>query len=362
MFPYYVMVFIPLFLSVIDIVLDEKIVLKKRQNKIILISFFSIFLLLLFLRDISVGIDLENYRSIFESINSISLRENIYDENRVEIGYIVLNKLIGFRNGNFRTLLICVAVISVIPIAVFYVKESEMSILTMFLFLCVAPFSMYFSGLRQAIAMAFSIPAYYFVKHKKPLLFLLMVVLAFLFHHSALILLLLYPVYHIKINRFLLSILSVILIVVFIFRSQVFDFLTNLLGETYADRYGYSTDTGAFTSLILYILFTIFSYLIVDENECDKDFLGLRNILVLIVFLQVFASINTVAMRLNYYFLLFIPIIIPKAINRAHKDNIVVANVAHIILMLFFGFYFFYNAYTGADILQIYHYIPFWRG
>ena len=144
MFPYYVMVFIPLFLSVIDIVLDEKIVLKKRQNKIILISFFSIFLLLLFLRDISVGIDLENYRSIFESINSISLRENIYDENRVEIGYIVLNKLIGFRNGNFRTLLICVAVISVIPIAVFYVKESEMSILTMFLFLCVAPFSMYY--------------------------------------------------------------------------------------------------------------------------------------------------------------------------------------------------------------------------
>ena len=92
----------------------------------------------------------------------------------------------------------------------------------------------------------------------------------------------------------------------------------------------------------------------------DESFIGLRNLLLLATFIQVFASINTIVMRLNYYVLVFLPILIPKVKINCKREFKRISYVAELVMMVFFTFYFFYNGYTGADILNIYPYIPMW--
>ena len=76
--------------------------------------------------------------------------------------------------------------------------------------------------------------------------------------------------------------------------------------------------------------------------------------------MQSFASVNSVAMRLNYYYLIFIPLLIPKVADGARTELRQLARVSTVVFVCFFFFWFFKEAYTGADILQVFPYVPFW--
>ena len=99
----------------------------------------------------------------------------------------------------------------------------------------------------------------------------------------------------------------------------------------------------------------------IDDSVADKEVLGLRNVMVLATCIQFFASLNTVAMRVNYYFIPLIPLLISKVYYRANEENKKVVTAANIIMIVFFFGYFFYTAYTGSDILQIFPYKAFWQ-
>jgi hypothetical protein len=91
---------------------------------------------------------------------------------------------------------------------------------------------------------------------------------------------------------------------------------------------------------------------------------GLRNFLLMAVLLQCFAPVHTLAMRMNYYFIIFVPIIVPKIFKYA-KDNIKdVAKIARGVIVGFFVAYYLYTTYvscqTGISALNTYPYVPFW--
>ena len=65
-------------------------------------------------------------------------------------------------------------------------------------------------------------------------------------------------------------------------------------------------------------------------------------------------------MRFNYYFLIFIPILIPKIVVIAKKQHYKLASFSVTVMCVVFSAYFFINLFAGADILDIYPYIPFW--
>lgn len=324
-------------------------------------AFFLIFALLLFLRDISCGIDLRNYKSMFIRTSQMSF-VGVYRDYSEEPLYFLLNKAVSMFGG-FRFFLIVCALISLLPIAIFYMRETTNSYLTIILFVTVAPFPIFFSALRQALAMAFAVPIWYCAKNKKLILNFLLVFLATLFHSSAFMLLLIYPMYYVKISKRWLIFVIPSMILGFVFRESLFTFLLNFTIEKYDERYGNNIfDTGGYTMLVLLILFAVFSYVILDEKKADYDTIALRNILLTVVFIQFFATINTVAMRMNYYFLIFIPILIPKIIHYARSGYQLLAREASIIMCIFFSFYFIINGYKGEDILQIFPYVPFWKG
>lgn len=351
MIPYYLLIGLPMFLSLIKYDDNRRILNKKFP----LFAFFVFFILLLSLRSVWCGTDLLNYRNKFWLAESVSFF-SLFDLSNVEPGYELLASIIKAISGNFQFFLIVCALLSVVPLMLLYIKESDHCLITVALFVGIAPFSLYFSGLRQSIAMGVGVICYWFCKEKKWLLFLIMVFLAFLFHQSAIILLLMYPMMHARITKDWIIPIVVIYMVCLLYNKQLFGALLGL-NQKYESRYVIS-DTGSYTYLILLLILTAYSFVLLKEDA--DGVIGLRNLLVVSLFLQCFAPVNIVAMRLNYYYLIFIPILIPKIIDNCKTRYIQVARVSSVVFVCFFILWFFKEAYFGSDILNIFPYLPFW--
>ena len=297
--------------------------------------FFLILLLMVSCRAINVGTDTASYRSIFYRFAGQSFRQVLQYK---EPAFSLLCKLISCFTMNCQVMFIVSALISLLPILFLYREEIEYPVLTMALFVTMPTFCFLFSGIRQAIAIGLGVIAFDFVRKKKLLPFALTVALAFLFHRSAFILALMYPAYHIRLKKESLIFIVPILALIFIFNRQIFSFLRMLLRSYEGIKNVY---TGQVTMLILFVLFSIFSFFIVRDSELDADTMGMRNFLLLITAIQMFAPLNTLAMRMGYYYQIFLPIAIPKVI--ACRDNRLryIAKLALVIMTVFFLTRFF---------------------
>lgn len=351
MLPYYLLVLVPCFFAIFSFNKKHGIV-----YKLPVISFFVIWLIILAFRDVSVGTDLVAYCPKFYDIARHDLSYSMGSVDSMEPGYIIYNKIVSFISLNFNVFLAITALICLLPYIYIYIYESESPLLSVILFLVIAPFPMFFSGLRQSIAMALVVPALLFTRQRKLIPFLLMVLIAFQFHRSSLILLLMYPIYHMKLNRKSLILLLVIGGIIFLFKNTIFLYLLGFAGEVYGERYGEIEETGAVMTFILLLLLLIYSFIIPDKRKTDSDLIGLRNILLIATYIQIFASLNPIVMRMNYYFLLLVPLLISKVVNRPVKPLKQVTFMSVCVMIVFFIYYYFHNALNGEDILNIYPY------
>ena len=327
-------------------------------------AFFLIWLVLLLFRDESVGTDLGVYRYHFECFSAMSLAEAIdyIFVTGLEPPYYIICKIVSFFSDNFRWIIIICTLISVIPIWKLYREKGNSGFLVVVLFLNIAPFAMYFSGLRQSMAMAFAVPCYYYCKNKNWLKFILITFIACLFHRSAFILLLMYPVYYLNLKKqwHILYLLPVIALT-YIFKSQIFAFLTIFLQSAFSDSYSISGNTGAYAVTLLLVVLLIYCFFIAKQDKLDEETVGLRNILVLCVFIQVFSGVHTLAMRMNYYYLLFVPLLIDRVMKSGFIKYRFLIWLSKVCMIVFFTIYYFYYAYTDTDILEIYPYVSVFK-
>lgn len=367
MLPYFMMVGVPLYLSLFlyvyrhqlqNVSLLEDEYLQKRTYRRVIDAFFIIWIFLLVFRADTVGIDLQTYKLHFSVFSNLSWRETfrtIWSAN-LEPAYYFIIKIVSLFTDNFQWVIAISALISVVPIWRLYRKDGQNGLVVMLLFLTIAPFPMYFSGLRQAMAMAFVVPCYRYCKEKKLWKFLLTVFLAFFFHKSALIMVLIYPIYHLRLKKqihilYLLPMMALI----YIYNAPIFTFLSYIFYSGFMEGVVLK-ETGAYEILLLLGLLLIYCFLLVDQDKVDDEIIGLRNILVLCVFLQTFTGINSLVMRLNYYFLLFVPLLIDKIMRYSDEKYNVLIKVSKVLMIAFFAVYYFYHAYTGIDTLQVYPY------
>ena len=358
MIPYFILVLFPTFIWVINdkVCLNVGNRLIHKTKSLSIDVFMLIFLLLLAFRGLECGNDTFQYSRLFEKYSSQNIFALFIDSTH-EIGYKLFNKMIGSITDNYQFFLTVVAFLCVCPLWYFYKKESEMPLLTIALFLSEASFVMYFSGIRQSIAMSMGVFAWYAAKNKKILLFLGVVLLAIQFHASSFLLLLLYPLYHVKITRKWLWFVLPIMLAVYFLKDVIFSFLIDFLWKDYQ----LTEETGAFMILLLLILFAIYSYVMVDDELLDQDTIAMRNLLLLSVILQMFAMLHPLSMRMNYYFLIFIPILIPKIAKRCKKQYAMIGKLSVFVMTTYFLFYFINMVITDNDTLNIFPYIPFWK-
>ena len=351
MLPYYLLIFAPVLPLFVRIKSNKEYYPNQSSMKL----FFILLFFMLALRSIDVGRDLDNYRHIFNSFSEDSWAKIF--SNTEEMSFAILNKLISVFTSNFQWVMIICAVITIIPIGYIYIHENENSMLTISLFITMSTFIMLFSGIRQSIAIALGMIAYQMTKKKKLIPFLLISLLAFTFHRSAFMLIIMYPVYHAKIDKKKLLLVIPILGAVIVFNKQIFAFLASWISDWYTTTV---SNTGAYTMLILFAAFLVFSFLIPDDSLLDKEIIGLRNFLILSLFIQMFAPLNYLAMRMNYYYIIFIPLLIPKIVNRSSSRWKRVAVVSQYIMIIFFLSYFFISA-PRTNSLDTFPYHFFWE-
>lgn len=357
MIPYFILILLPVLLWVAGetyrVKCGKRLLLETRSASIDV--FMLMFFFLLACRGIQCGTDTKQYLRLFNEY-SIQSIPHLFSKYEREFGYRLLNRLIGVIGGNYQTLLIVTAFICVVPLWYFFRKESESQLLTIALFLTVAPYIMYFSGIQQAIAMSLGVPAWYAAKSKKLGRFILWVLLAMQFHTSAFMLLLLYPLFRAKITTKWLWFVVPCMALVYVFRSTIFNFLFKLLWYDYT----MTKATDATTILFLLILFGVYSYIMPGDNISD-DTVAMRNILLLSIVLQIFAMLHPLSMRMNYYFLLFIPVLIPKIADQSKKQFAQISKLSVVVMTVYFMCYFVKKVVTDIDSLNIFPYIPFWQ-
>lgn len=325
---------------------------KNKRDKITITVFFVGYLILLCLRDIEVGIDTKQYFNYFIAIQDLSFKDAVF-YNNYEIGFAILTKIISMI-GSFRAFLITVSTIIILPVWYLYKNEANGAMFCFSFFLISLLFEMFFSGMRQSIAIAFAVPAYYYAKNKKIFLFMLTILFAMSFHKTAVILFLLYPLINIKFTRKWLWVIIPTLFIIYLRRDLLFQLILSIAGPEYSYRYGYLTGaSGQVGLLALFILLLIYSFVILDEKRASSTEIGLRNILLLSVCIQMFAPLNPTISRINYYFILFIPVAITRINNCCKIQLRQIVYIAILIMPIFFSFYFFC---LKADSLNVFNY------
>ena len=347
MAPYVILVFAPYFLAMIM----RRSTYEENQlcRRMTVMAFFLLFFLLLAFRANTCGTDLFFYERFFRNTRFNEWAQPFTVDG--ELGYFYLQKLVHLFSENFYVFSAIVAFLSLLPWCVFCLRETDNAVLTIAIFVAVAPFSMFFSGLRQILAMAMAVPVWYCVRSKKWMGLIVSVMLACSFHRSAWMIACIIPLYYLSITRKWLLWLAPAGGLVLVFNKPLFAFLVKLIGESDQTI----SDTGGYAVLILLVLFVIYAFFITDEERMDRDTVALRNILVLSVFLQCFAPIHTLAMRMNYYFLPFVSVLIPRVTHRARFSLEKVGNIATVVMVVFFTLWFIQNLALGGS-LGIYPY------
>lgn len=332
----------------------------KRNQTMISLFFLGLFVLLA-LRDITVGKDIRTYEAIFHKCSIIA-----FDRLPLlqwELGYTIYNKIVASIFNNYRFFLIITAAIVLIPIYKLYSMEAEYSYLVIIIFINMPCFLMIFSGLRQAIAISLGVVAYMLIKNKRYLWSILVILLAVSFHTSAGILVLLYPAYVMKIRAKQLLYIIPIIVAIYLFRVPILEFAISLMPSHYVEFYGEIEQTGAFGMMVLFILFSVFAFIVCDEAAMSPKDYFMRNILLVATVFQMFVPIHGLIQRASYYFLVFVPLSIICIMQSPKKYLKSISNLATIVIGCFFTLYFFYNAAFSADnLLDVFPYKFFWSG
>jgi len=328
-----------------------------KRNIRALKFFFCLLTLLIMLRHESIGSDTTNYINFFKTFSGLKWRN--LGEMGLEIGFAILNKVVSLISKNPQVYLATVALAISVMIYPTYKRLCVDASLTIVLFCLMSTFVMMFSGIRQMLAVGIGFLAYEFTRRHKFSHFLLTALLSITMHTSGFMLFAMYPLYHAKITKKWLYVVVPVLAAIFVFNRQVFAVLSIIL-ERYTRFESIASATGAYTMLILFAVFTAFAFLIPEESKMDEETIGLRNFLLLSLVIQMFAPLHMLAMRMNYYYIIFIPLLLPKIIQYRSKRWNQVAILGRHVMVVFFLLYFFANAHQGGS-LNVFPYHFFWE-
>ncbi len=353
MIPFIVLLVFPIFIQHIYI----KGISYQKKNNIIMFLFFAMLTALVMFRHERVGTDTRNYIYYFNNYANMSWAE--VGKDSIEFGFSYFNKIVSvFSDEPYFFLAISALAVSLM-IYPTYKRLCVDPSLTIVLFCTMSTFVMMFSGIRQMLAIGIGFIAYEFTRNKKLIPFIITVLIAITFHTSAFMLAFMYPLFHIKITRNWLYAIFPGLALVFTFNKQIFSALVIFL-EKYTKYDGSTMQTGAYMMLILFVVFVVFAFLVTDESLVDKETIGMRNFLLFSVVIQMFAPLHNLAMRMNYYYIIFIPLLLPKIIKSKNERWKHVAIFGRYIMVIFFLVYFFINANRGGN-LNVFPYHFLWE-
>lgn len=346
----------PLFVNIIiciSIILFSKIIPLDRNAKekfMLYATFVSLVFFHTFIDIYSIP-DLEPYYLEFLQVEHNTWTEILSGEtSRLEIGFLVLLKLVNSIGGDFRIVLLICSLLIITPYYIAIRKYSPYAALSVILIL-LTTYNQSLFVLRQHIAIAITIYSYQFVINRNFRKFAIAMVLAFLFHKSSIVFIPIYFIYGIKNNKsYIITIIA---------STVVLSLITRVLYSSIGFEMGYNTyiedneNTTNNLQSILYLLILI-AYIFFINNSSLKP--GINKLsLTLLIFTTILCSVGiglSMISRLSLYYNAILFISTPLT-SRYINDNIikfayVICIIAVFTYMTFYGS--FYNFIEGYNL------------
>lgn len=329
---------------------------KTYQRNICIFAFLAITIMFA-LRHQSMGHDLRylssnGYLASFDYLSGLSWKQifSLDQHLAYEKGFVIFNRVVGALSRDRQIFMVVCAVLSVAPIAWMIYKKSVSPAISFLVFMGLPSFLAIYSALRQVLAMGLCFLSLYFVQKKKPLVFAALVLLAWSFHSSAILFSIAYPVYYLKLKKTYRQMSVLLIPMVYVFRVPLFNILSKILKEDAS-----TTDTGAFTLFAVFTLIYVFCIMYTDESDEQN---GLMNIFLLACCCQAFGGVYYTAMRVGYYFMLSLVLLLPLVLkNMKVKEN---KNIYTAIVVIVFAIYGL-NSIKNSTWAMAYPYYFFWE-
>lgn len=328
-------------------------VMKIKSNE----KFYSLFLKLIFVFlfiIISIRFDFGNdylmYKKEFTIINSKSNSEWLFGMNRLEYGWIYLNKL--FYCLDFKYLIIF---LSLIYCTVYYlfiknILSNKLYLISTLIFL-ISPgiFLIHQSVLRQSLALSFFILAILLVKQKFNFFWsLLIVIIACFFHSSAVVLIPLLLTQYININKTYIYIVFLVYFLLYVisyysfFSAKLFDVIEFIFPKysIYLKddmNYKIKINSGLGIAASTFNFFLILYYF---ENFNKEKYLRIIFFSAIMYFLLspltfIIGQFGRLVLYFEVFKIITIPIIFYSIKNKYYRVAYLVFNIAFSILGLF---------------------------
>lgn len=183
------------------------------NKKTFIICSFFIMAVILGLRGNNVGEDTKHFLRVFEYSKNVTWKtaltsgtdvvyNRVYNVDlSIEVGYLVLNKIIHFFTDNGQWVLISCAIVTCWLIGKFIYDNTEDVFMATYIFMCESLYMHSFNLMRQLLALSIGIQAYTYLKKNNYKKAIGCILIAFLFHKSSIILFILIPLFLIKNNK-----------------------------------------------------------------------------------------------------------------------------------------------------------------
>lgn len=312
----------------------------------------SLLIFLLGFRHPSMGVDLPVYLTSFHTLSNYSISELLANipNIRFEKGFVIFNYVIGKICESEQFFLFSCAVLSIAPIGYVFYKKSENLEISFIIYLGLQCFLICFSGLRQGIAVGLCYLSSLYIPLKKIKMFIFLNILAISFHSSAKLFFIAYLLYRITLSVKGRFISVIALLIVFIFKAPLFLVLSKILKDN-----SHIQDTGSLTLFVFFALIYIFCFL---QRKIDNQYNFYLNLFWIACFCQAFSGVFQTAIRAGYYFMIFLPLLLPKTINS--MENRSLKAVVAFIVVVSFALFGMNSLYIGSWT-KSYPYLFFWE-
>ncbi len=325
---------------------------KGDARKFVWISGFIVLWSIQALRATTVGTDLEGYLPDFLEIDTS------YRAARYEPAYYYLNYIINhYISLNDNIFLAIVSLITLLPISILYRDFSKSLILSYIIFASFILYHFTFSGLRQGLALAFISISYKYIVNRKFFKFIIYVIIAALFHKSAIIFLTAYPLCNIvkmTKKKYLLS--SIILAVsLYSLKGLLTIILPIIFGEYSFASYLDKGAKPAYNLLILLFLIFFSTFFVKQPSAELKNYRLMSYCATVCQSLGLFSSEAT---RIGYYFILFLPLLLPDLICELKVKKLTKSVIRTCVVIFMVAFFFYSNANGYLNVIP---YSFFWE-
>jgi transmembrane protein EpsG len=318
----------------------------------IIVCLFALFLMMAFRGDFTS--DYNSYVYLFNYLKSLPISDvlsvNFYF-NTIELGYALLNILIGYFTDNYIWLFIASSIVILLPIYKGIIKYSDIKWFSVLLFFIIGPYFTSFNITRQIMAVSLVFAGIKHIFKRQYIKYILYVLLGCMFHITALIMTGFYFILLWKPRRISVIVYLAIGSIIYIFLFDLIKIIDVYIYHGYytGNYSGISMASIGLTNALVPISIGIFTVLF-------RRFLDLNNLIhrvwfngtLLWVLFKVVALQVFFLARIASFFSIFPCFLVPALLDKI-KDN-KARNLLTFLLVILFIIYFFvtkigYGAY-----------------